>query len=111
MNNIIVEIKKSNNIVLLCHKNPDGDAIGSVIAMYHILKKMNKEVDMVIETAPSRFNFIDGFEEIKKISDKNYDLGIILDTASKEQLNNPNDIIENIDKTLSEIKVKLEKIA
>ena len=43
MNNIIVEIKKSNNIVLLCHKNPDGDAIGSVIAMYHILKKMNKE--------------------------------------------------------------------
>ena len=31
MNNIISEIKQSNNIVLLCHKNPDGDAIGSVI--------------------------------------------------------------------------------
>ena len=100
MNNIIVEIKKSNNIVLLCHKNPDGDAIGSVIAMYHILKKMNKEVDMVIETAPSRFNFIDGFQDITESSNKKYDLGIILDTASKEQLNNPNNIIENIDKTL-----------
>ena len=37
MNNIISEIQKSNNIVLLCHKNPDGDAIGSTIAMYHLL--------------------------------------------------------------------------
>ena len=99
MNNIIVEIQKSNNIVLLCHKNPDGDAIGSVIAMYHLLK-IGKEVDMVIENAPIRFDFIDGFDNIKEISDKNYDLGIILDTASKEQLNNPNNIIENITKTL-----------
>ena len=48
MDNIISEIKKSNNIVLLCHQNPDGDAIGSTLAMYHLLKKINKKVDMVI---------------------------------------------------------------
>ena len=42
MNNIISEIKKSNNIVLLCHNNPDGDAVGSTIAMYHILNKLDK---------------------------------------------------------------------
>ena len=98
MNNIISEIQKSNNIVLLCHKNPDGDAIGSTIAMYHLLKKMGKEVEMVIEDAPNRFSFIDGFQEIKTLSDKTYDLGIILDTATKEKINNPNNITDNIKK-------------
>ena len=98
MNNIIVEIKKSNNIVLLCHKNPDGDAIGSTIAMYHLLKKIGKEVDIVIENAPVRFDFINGFEEIKVSSNKEYDVGIILDTANVEKINNPDDITNNIKK-------------
>ena len=43
MNNIISEIKVSNNIVLLCHNNPDGDAVGSTIAMYILLKRLGKE--------------------------------------------------------------------
>lgn len=100
MNNIISEIKQSNNIVLLCHKNPDGDAIGSTIATYHLLKKIGKEVDMVIEDAPKQFNFIEGYQDIKLTSEKNYDLGIILDTATKEKINNPNNIMENIKKTI-----------
>ena len=48
MNNIIDEIKVSNNIVLLCHINPDGDAIGSTLAMYESLKKLGKDVDVLI---------------------------------------------------------------
>ena len=52
MNNIIDEIKVSNNIVLLCHINPDGDAIGSTLAMYESLKKLGKDVDVLIEDPP-----------------------------------------------------------
>ena len=100
MNNIISEIKQSNNIVLLCHKNPDGDAIGSTIGMYQLLKKMGKDVDMVIEEVPKHLSFIEGYQDIKLSSDKKYDLGIILDTATKEKINNPGDITENINKTI-----------
>ena len=100
MNNIISEIEKSNNIVLLCHKNPDGDAIGSTIAMYYTLKKLGKEVEMVIEDAPIRFNFIEGFKEIKTSSEKEYELGIILDTATKEKINASNNLIEKIKKII-----------
>ena len=100
MNNIISEIKKSNNIVLLCHNNPDGDAVGSTLAMYHILKKIGKEVDLVIDKVPSKFNFIEGYENIQTSSDKKYDVAIILDTASIERLNNPNNIIENISRKI-----------
>ena len=36
---IIDKINASNNIVLLVHENPDGDAIGSMIALFRALKK------------------------------------------------------------------------
>lgn len=101
MNNIISEIQKSNNIVLLCHNNPDGDAIGSTTAVYHLLKKLGKEVDMVIADVPEKLNFIEGFHKIKAISNKKYNLGIILDTSSRERINNPGNILENIEKIIT----------
>ena len=73
MNNIISEIKVSNNIVLLCHNNPDGDAVGSTIAMYILLKRLGKEVDIVLDTLPKRFNFLKEYQDIKKESTKKYD--------------------------------------
>ena len=48
----IIEIKKllesPRNIVITSHMNPDGDAIGSSLALYGILKKMNHNVTVVI---------------------------------------------------------------
>ena len=87
MNNIISEIKVSNNIVLLCHNNPDGDAIGSTIAMYILLKRLGKEVDIVLDTLPKRFNFLKEYQDIKKESTKKYDTAVILDTASVDRVN------------------------
>ena len=37
-------IESSKSIGLLAHENPDGDAIGSLIAFYLILRDMNKDV-------------------------------------------------------------------
>ena len=87
MNNIISEIKVSNNIVLLCHNNPDGDAVGSTIAMYILLKRLGKEVDIVLDTLPKRFNFLKEYQDIKTESTKKYDTAVILDTASVDRVN------------------------
>ena len=76
MNNIIDKILVGNNIVLLCHNNSDGDAIGSTLSMYHALKKLGKEVEVVIDEPPKKFNYIKGFDEIKKESTKKYDIAI-----------------------------------
>lgn len=99
MNNIISEIKVSNNIVLLCHNNPDGDAIGSTIAMYNLLKKLEKDVDIVIDTLPKKFNFLKEYNIIKKESTKKYNLAIVLDTATKDRVNSAY-ILDNADKVL-----------
>jgi len=41
-------IGSSSKIVLVGHTNPDGDAIGSVSAMYHFLKQLGKQVSMMV---------------------------------------------------------------
>ena len=43
IDNIKEEINKANDIVILTHETPDGDAIGSALAMYLALKKINKK--------------------------------------------------------------------
>ena len=40
LDNISEEVKKASTIVVLTHENPDGDAIGSSLATYMVLKKL-----------------------------------------------------------------------
>ena len=79
-------IDKSNSIVLLAHEDPDGDAIGSLIAFYRILKSMNKDVVVIADKIPDRFNCLDDIGVITKDTDRSFDLGIILDCASLERV-------------------------
>lgn len=41
-------LQSSQNIVITCHKGPDGDAIGSSLALYLYLKKHSKNVSIVV---------------------------------------------------------------
>lgn len=41
-------IATKQNVVITCHKSPDGDAIGSSLALLLLLKKLNKNVSVVI---------------------------------------------------------------
>lgn len=88
LDNILEEIKKANTIAIVVHENPDGDAIGSALAMKLALEQLNKEADVIIPEYPSAFSFLPGVEKIKKESDiQEYDLAIALDCASIKLLN------------------------
>lgn len=80
-------IKKSKNIVIVTHENPDGDAVGSSLAMYHALKGLKKNVDIIIPEYAKCFNELPGIDEVIKESDKVYDLAISLDAATDKLLN------------------------
>ena len=41
-------ISKNNSFVLVCHVNPDGDAVGSTLAFYQLLITLNKKVEIVV---------------------------------------------------------------
>lgn len=88
LDNILEEIKNANSIVILTHENPDGDAIGSSLAMYLALKQLGKNADIIIPEYPRAYNFLPGIENIKKEGTiDNYDLAISVDCATTKLLN------------------------
>lgn len=81
-------IESANTIVLAAHIHADGDAVGSVGAMYHMLKEMGKQVYMVLPNLVDTFNFLPGIDErIESVKVEEYDLLICLDTSNIERVN------------------------
>ena len=88
LDNIKEEIEKADSICLLTHENPDGDAIGSSRALYIALKRMGKNVDIIIPEMPKTYRFLPYVNEIKINSQvERYDLAIALDSATIKMLN------------------------
>ena len=87
LDNILEEIKKAETIAIIAHETPDGDAIGSCLAMKLALKQLGKNADVIIREVPQIFDFLPGREEIKMDSDiEKYDLAISLDCADFKRL-------------------------
>lgn len=89
LDNILEEIKKAKSIVILTHENPDGDAVGSSLAMYEALKQMGKEdVDVIIPEFPRTYRFLPNVDIVKKEGKiENYDVAISVDCATIKMLN------------------------
>ena len=82
------KIKESKNIVLAAHINPDGDALGSSLSLYPILKKMGKNVKVfnVTKPLPMYLDFLPNFDKVTDKLPKNYDLLISFDCGSFDRL-------------------------
>lgn len=88
LDNILEEINKAKSIVVLTHENPDGDAVGSSLAMYLALKQLGKEsVDLIIPEYPRTYRFLPNVDIVKTEGEKSYDLAIALDCATIKMLN------------------------
>ncbi|MBR3134320.1 MAG: bifunctional oligoribonuclease/PAP phosphatase NrnA [Clostridia bacterium] len=82
------KIEDAEKIALLVHENPDGDAIGSGLAMYLSLKRLDKDVELIIPKYPRVFTNLPHIEEVKETgSYDKYDLAISLDCATIKLLN------------------------
>ena len=82
LDKILEEIKNAEKIVLLTHEMPDGDAMGSCLAMMFALKSIGKNPDVIIPNYSNCFKFLPGMEKVKENSDiEKYDLAIALDCA------------------------------
>lgn len=54
------QILNSNYILISTHTNPDGDAIGSEIALYNLFKKLGKKVYIINDSpTPDNLKFLD----------------------------------------------------
>jgi bifunctional oligoribonuclease and PAP phosphatase NrnA len=75
-------LDKSKNIVIASHIRPDGDAIGSLLAMGLALRDAGRSVQMVlVDGVPASFRHLEGSELILKEPVGNYDTFITVDAA------------------------------
>ena len=87
LDEILNKINEAKNIIILTHEHPDGDAIGTSLALYIELKTLKKDVELVIPNYPRIFECMPQIENVSKEGKrKEYDLAIAVDTASIKQL-------------------------
>lgn len=87
MKKIIDKIKKAKKIAIFSHINPDPDALGSVVAMYHALKQLGKNPFIFLEEVPNeKFDFLDFSLFSYKINDFDFDLCVSVDCADSKRL-------------------------
>lgn len=81
-------IKSSNNIYLASHVQPDGDNIGSLLALGRALEKMNKDISIVkVDSIPKDFQFLPNMHFFQEANiDEDIDLFIALDSGDMERL-------------------------
>lgn len=79
---IVAALRSSKCILIGTHEHPDGDALGSSLALYHLLTGMGKEVTAYIPDAPAPFfAFLPGLEKFttQKPDVTSFDTVILVD--------------------------------
>lgn len=80
---IVAEIRSHSRFLVTSHSRPDGDAVGSTLAMGGILHMLGKQVDMVLADAvPQVYRTLPGIARVRQASSvdhQDYDLAIVLE--------------------------------
>src|SRR5258708_23060970 len=101
---IAEEIRKARLIAVLSHGRPDGDAIGSQLALTLSLCHLGKVVDAWNEDGlPEAFSFLRRSElvTVPPRDAKTFDLVIALDTATRDRLGTPLQAIKQADRLIN----------
>lgn len=64
-------INNEDALIVVCHRRPDGDALGSLLAMGEYLRSIGKQAEMYcFDSIPSYFQYLPGVEKIKNSQDE-----------------------------------------
>jgi bifunctional oligoribonuclease and PAP phosphatase NrnA len=76
-------VGSAKTILVIQAENPDGDSLGSALALEEILGDMGKQVSMYCPVnIPSYLGYIKGWDRVTDEFSAKFDMSIIVDTAS-----------------------------
>jgi phosphoesterase RecJ-like protein len=99
MEQILKHIKASRRILLASHAEPDGDCLGSLVALGLALNKLDKTITMFNPSPiPAVYRFLPGVERIvTQIKEATaYDMAIILDCGDIVRVGENSSIVDRI---------------
>lgn len=104
-------LSQANHIVLTAHVHPDGDALGSLLALYACLSVQGKQVKILLDDeVPRAFKFLTNWDKIEKPRNvmTGVDLLVVLDSSDLERTGKVKDVVSapilNIDHHISNLK-------
>lgn len=99
MKQIVDQLKKSNTVLLVTHTNPDGDAIGSLLAMGLALTELEKKVALFCESPiPAVYRFLPHVSRIMRTLERveEYDTVVVLDCGDLDRTGEIALVIERV---------------
>jgi phosphoesterase RecJ-like protein len=101
---IIEAINEGRSFLITAHVRLDGDALGSELAMYLMLKKLGKDVVIYNQDhTPERYRFLPSAQNIiHNINNvEQYDVGIVLDCSDLARVGDEEDKIGKIKRLIN----------
>jgi phosphoesterase RecJ-like protein len=72
----------AQNVLIVSHVRPDGDAVGSLLGLGLALQNAGKNVQMVLlDGVPSSYRFLEGSTQVQREPDGEFDTFITVDSA------------------------------
>lgn len=87
------KLKSEKKIALFCHVRPDGDSLGSALALKNAFNNLGIEADVYCDDpVPSRFFFLNAVNVVKNVFAGNYTALIAVDCADITRLGSFSDV-------------------
>ena len=87
-------LNAAQQVIILSHERPDGDAVGSLLALTLSLERAGKNATPVLlEGVPSRFRFLPGADKVTSDIPSGGDLLILVDAADLQRTGFPVEIL------------------
>jgi len=90
LKSIAEHLRKEDGFTIITHESPDGDTLGSSLALFHALRKLDKSAEVVCcDPVPKNYLFLPGSEEVRLPQDaQRYPNVIAVDCADKLRMGN-----------------------
>ncbi|MCJ7567275.1 MAG: bifunctional oligoribonuclease/PAP phosphatase NrnA [Anaerolineales bacterium] len=83
-------LNAAQRVVIISHERPDGDAVGSLLALTLSLERAGKIITPVLlEGVPSRFNFLPGADKVTSAIPSDCDVLILVDASDLQRTGFP----------------------
>jgi phosphoesterase RecJ-like protein len=93
---IVEVLRGAGSVVISWHIDPDGDAVGSGLAIYSCLKRLGKSVKVISEdVVPENLRFLQGSGEVLEVCETEAEVAVVVDSATLERLGSAGRVVRD----------------
>lgn len=93
-------LSQASRIVILAHDYPDGDAVGSALAMHELLRNMGKDVHVFLSNVRqeswSFLGFFPVINTVEELLSQSFDVAVVVDSSHEKRLGNAVELLQKI---------------